>query len=152
MSAGYLVDTSVVSWYLEREARTRHPTLVNWLDDLIPREGLCISAVTMYELRRGVEGLLREGQGARKAARIENLLREATIFGLDERGFVGWRLAADLWVNCKRHQPSVVLEEGDLLIVATALMHDRQLVTVDSKLQARLKALGYGTLLHLPPA
>ena len=40
MSAGYLVDTSVVSWYLEREARTRHPSLTNWLDDLIPREGL----------------------------------------------------------------------------------------------------------------
>jgi len=89
-----------------------------------------------------VEGLLRQGQGARKAARIENLLREATVLGLDEHGFVGWRLAADLWANCKHHQPSVVLSEGDLLIVATALMHDRQLVTVDLNLQARLKALG----------
>ncbi|HJX66972.1 MAG TPA: type II toxin-antitoxin system VapC family toxin [Polyangia bacterium] len=149
MSTGYLVDTSVVSWYLEREARTRHPTLVSWLDDLIPREGLCISAVTLYDLRRGVEGLLREGQGARKAARVENLLRETTILGLDERGFAGWRLAADLWANCKHHQPSVVLSEGDLLIAATALMHDRQLVTVDVNLQARLKAIGHEGLLHL---
>jgi len=39
MSAGYLVDTSVVSWYLEREARTRHPTLINWLDDLYRAKG-----------------------------------------------------------------------------------------------------------------
>jgi len=127
---GYLVDTSVVSWYLEREARTRHPTLINWLDDLLPREGLCISAVTCTSFD-GEWKTLAARQGARKAARIENLLREATVLGLDEHGFVGWRLAADLWANCKHHQPSVVLSEGDLLIVATALMHDRQLVTVD---------------------
>jgi predicted nucleic acid-binding protein len=152
MSAGFLVDTSVVSWYLDRHARARHPSLVNWLDDLIPREGLCISAVSLYELKRGVEGLLRQGQGSRKAARIEMLLREATILGLDERGFTGWRVAADLWANCKQHEPSVVLSEGDLLIVATALTHDRQLVTVDSNLQARLKVIGHEGLLHVLPA
>jgi hypothetical protein len=99
-----------------------------------------------------VEGLLRQGQGSRKAARIEMLLREATILGLDERGFTGWRVAADLWANCKHHEPSVVLSEGDLLIVATALTHDRQLVTVDSNLQASLKVIGYESLLHVLPA
>jgi len=81
MSAGFLLDTSEVSWHLDRHASARHPSLVNWLDDLIPREGLCLSAVSLYELKRGVEGLLRQGQGSRKAARIEMLLREATILG-----------------------------------------------------------------------
>jgi len=36
--------------------------------------------------------------------------------------------------------------------VATALTHDRQLVTVDSNLQARLKVIGYESLLHVLPA
>ena len=80
------------------------------------------------------------------------LLRESTILGLDERGFAGWRIAADLWANCRRHQPSVVLSEGDLLIVATSLMHDRRLVTVDMKLQAGLRSLGLGGVLHILPA
>jgi predicted nucleic acid-binding protein len=151
MSVGFLVDTSVVSWYLDRHARTRHPALVGWLDDLISREGLCISAVSLYELKRGVEGLLRQGEGSRKAARIEMLLREATILGLDERGFAGWRVAADLWASSRQHEPSVVLSEGDLLIVATALMHDRQLVTVDRNLQTRLRTLGHHGLLHVLP-
>jgi predicted nucleic acid-binding protein len=107
MSAGFLVDTSVVSWYLDRHARARHPSLVNWLDDLIPREGLCISAVSLYELKRGVERPLRHGRGSRKAARIEMLLREATILGLDERGFAGWRVAAVLWPTANTTSPAL---------------------------------------------
>ena len=43
-----LVDTSVISWYLRRDAKTRHRALVDWLEDQFERDGLHISAVTIF--------------------------------------------------------------------------------------------------------
>jgi predicted nucleic acid-binding protein len=137
-----LVDTSVVSWYLRRDARAQYPHLVEWLDAVIAEDGLHISSVSLYELRRGIGELRARGQGARKAARVELLLREATVVGLDAGDHLGWKIAADLWVKCRTHKPAIVLSEGDLLITATALAHNRALVTVDENLRSRLKQLG----------
>jgi predicted nucleic acid-binding protein len=150
MTPSVLVDTSVVSWYLRRDARTEHPRLVEWLDGVIGKDGLHISAVTLYELRRGIGELRSRGQGTRKAARVESLVRQATILGLDAADYLGWKIAADLWAKCRAQTPPVTLSDGDLLITATALAHNRVLVTVDEKLRSRLKELGLHGALHEP--
>ena len=150
MNPPVLVDTSVVSWYISRNARTDYPRLVEWLDDVITSDGLNISAVTLYELRRGIGELRARGQGTRKAARVEQILRQATILGLDPANHLGWKIAADLWAKGRTLTPSVVFSDGDILITATALAHNRVLATVDEKLRARLKELGLqGTLYEL---
>lgn len=148
MNPPVVVDTSVVSWYLRRDARTAYPRLVEWLDDVIAKDGLHISAVTLYELRRGVGELRARGQGARKAARVEQILRRATVLGLDATDHLGWKIAADLWIKGRTQSPALVFSDGDLLIAATALAHRRALATVDENLRSRLRDLGLQSALH----
>ena len=148
MSPPVLVDTSVVSWYLRRDARTEYPRLVEWLDDVIAKDGLHISSLTLYEIRRGIGELRASGQGARKAARVELILRQATILGLDATDHLGWKIAADLWAKGRSQTPALLFSDGDLLITATALAHNRLLATVDEKLRSGLKALGLQAALH----
>jgi predicted nucleic acid-binding protein len=151
MTPPLLVDTSVISWYLSRDAQSRHRELVEWFDEELARAGLHISAVTMYELRRGVAELLNRGQGTRKAARVEMILRQATVYGLDGSDYLGWKIAADLWARANAHKPSIAFSDGDLLITATAIAHGRALVTVDEKLRRVLKALNLGTVAYELP-
>ncbi len=152
MNPPVLVDTSVISWYLRRDARTQHPILVDWIDRAFARDGLHISAVTIYELRRGIAELMNRGQGTRKAARIEMLLRQATVHGLDANDNLGWKLAADLWAKASACKPALVFSDGDLLITATAIAHSRALVTVDEKLRTLLKRLNLHAALHEIPS
>jgi toxin FitB len=151
MTPPVLVDTNVVSWYLRRDARARHPSLVKWIEEEFARDGLHISSVTIYELRRGLAELQLQGQGARKAARIEWLLRQATVHGLDANDYLGWKVAADLWAKARASVPSITISEGDLLITATAVAHGRALVTVDEKLRDLLKRLNLSSVLHEAP-
>ena len=148
MTPPVLVDTSVVSWYLHRDARTRHPVLVEWIEKEFRRDGLHISSVTIYELRRGLAELQLRGQGTRKTARVEWLLRQAIVHGLDAFDNLGWKLAADLWAKARASSPAEILSEGDLLITATALAHGRALVTVDDKLRHQLKRLTLSSVLY----
>jgi predicted nucleic acid-binding protein len=139
----------VVSWYLDRDARTRYPGLVQWLEHEIRRDGLHISSVTIYELKRGVAELLLRGEGTRKAARIERIVREAAVHGLDANDNLGWKVAADIWA--KARASGEALSEGDLLITATAIAHGRSLVTVDDKLRTQLTRLSMNSVLHDAP-
>ena len=66
MSTGFLVDTSVVSWYLDRHARVRHPSLVTWLDvKVMVCNPLIFQQFTTirYALRCIVETFEAEGLG-----------------------------------------------------------------------------------------
>jgi hypothetical protein len=58
-----LVDSNVVSRFLHRDAEKRYPKLSELVWELILVDGLAISFVTQFELRRGVEDLVRRGQG-----------------------------------------------------------------------------------------
>ena len=74
-----LIDTNIVSAYLKREAEERYPRLFATVTDLLATEGLSISFVTRYELRRGIEKLLRRGEGRRKLVALEKILDLAEI-------------------------------------------------------------------------
>jgi len=137
-----LLDTNVVSTYLKPDAKKRFPELVSRVDQIVAEEGLTISAVTLYELRRGLLDLELRGQGRSARVRTEKLLRIAYPLGLDHLDFTGWDRAAELWARGRRVKPAVVFEEGDLLIAATALAHGRTLVTCEARLRDGLIASG----------
>jgi hypothetical protein len=63
MSTGFLVDTSVVSWYLDRHARARHPSLVTWLDVKVMVRNPLIFQQFTTALRCIVETFEAEGLG-----------------------------------------------------------------------------------------
>ena len=146
-----LLDTNVVSALIDPRARSRAPALVDAAEEIVKSEGLTIAATTVYELRRGLRKLLASGQGRRKAARLEKLLRSAYVLGLDDRAFAGWDVAADLWARAQRAAPAVTFEEGDLLIAATALHHGRTLVTSEERLVSALSRIGHPDLSRLLP-
>jgi predicted nucleic acid-binding protein len=104
---------------------------------------LVIPTFVLYEARRGLEELKLRGEGKKKIARFDRLLRGATILGLDANN--GWFLAANLWAGNKAKGANI--QEGDLLVVATALLHNRKLVTADQPLIEGMRTLGLDRIL-----
>jgi predicted nucleic acid-binding protein len=60
-----LLDTCVVSAFL-KTGRTTSPKLREFVSALLGGEGFAIAFVTQWELRRGIEELVRRGEGRRK--------------------------------------------------------------------------------------
>jgi predicted nucleic acid-binding protein len=145
----WLVDTNILSHYIRREAPQEYPKLVTWLDGVIRGQGLTISAVTLYELRRGIKAAQLDGKSRRKAVRLEMLLRSADVLGLDTGQFAGWNIAADLWAHARTAIPGSVFSEADFLIFATAQVHGRKLATADRRLWERLREIGQGVGVQL---
>lgn len=139
---GWLVDTNVLSLYIRPNAPKEYPGLVSWLSERIRAGDLAISAVTLFELRRGIISELLRGKSRRKAARLELLLRSMFVLGLDAHDFAAWRVAAEVWAEANAHEPSVVLADADLLIFATAVANDCRLATADRRFVDRMRELG----------
>jgi predicted nucleic acid-binding protein len=124
-----VLDTCVLSSFAHPQAPQHWPCL-NERVGAILLDGLTLSHVTVYELRRGLEeerirAALRNDESGRihavrKRAVIEKLIEDSEVLGLDESAGAGWELAADLCVKARTHSPSITLEEADLLIAATA--------------------------------
>jgi predicted nucleic acid-binding protein len=140
-----LVDTNVVSMFLHREVETRYPKLHQVVWDLILGEGLAISFVTLFELRRGIEDLIRRGQGRRKLVRLEKFLLSVEVLGLDSAGGGGWNLAARFWADARAQKPAIVFSDADLLIAATAAFHGREFLTCEPGLADGLDRIGFPT-------
>jgi hypothetical protein len=54
-------DTNLVSVWINPRDATRYPKAFAFVDELLVAQRLSISVMTQYELRRGVEKLLRQG-------------------------------------------------------------------------------------------
>lgn len=148
-----LLDTSVVSNFLDQRAAERYPKLVEFVTTTTRGSGMFIAFVTQYEIRRGLEVLRRRRQGRRKMVSVERFLDTVVVLGLDERSGEGWNVAARLWAEAKVQEPSVVMSEGDLLIAATALFHGHALATSDERLARALAKVRFAMPVHVvPPA
>lgn len=119
MSAGYLLDTNVIS---ETRKTQAHPKVLSFLSSL-PRGSLYLSVLTLGELRRGI---------AKRAATDPATARSLSAWaeGL-EISFADRILPIDsgvarLWgeLSAQRSLPVV-----DTLLAATALTHKLVLVT-----------------------
>lgn len=152
MSVAYLFDTCAVQRYLDARAQQGAPGIRARVEEAMAASGgLYISAVTAFEIRRGLEVLAREGKGRRKRRLAELFLRDAVILELGDRGGAAWRVGIRLYADGQLHKPAITLSDGDLLIAATAIAHERILVTADRRLYENLARLGYGESAELLP-
>jgi predicted nucleic acid-binding protein len=144
-----LLDTNIVSVFLKREGRTKTPKLFEFVRNQLAVDGLAVSYVTQFELRRGIEGLVRRGEGRRKLVAFEKFMERVQVLGLDAGGGEGWNLAARLWAEGRAVKPAVVLADADLLIAATAALHGHEFATAEVGLADGLRKLAFPVAVHL---
>jgi len=116
----WLVDTNVISEV--RKGTRCHPAVAAWWADVADRD-LFLSALTLGEIRKGVEGV--RPRDPAKAAALEGWLAEvAEAFGPRVLGVDA--AVAEAWgrMSAIRSIPVV-----DALLAATARVHDLVLVT-----------------------
>lgn len=143
-----LLDTNVVSAFLKPGAEQRSPKLVAFVRQHLATQNLTISAFTEFELRRGVEELVLKGQGQKRLITLLKFIDRCDVLGLDASG--GWAHAARLWAKGRAHTPSIVLDDADLLIAATAAFHQRPFATSDVKLVENLTAIEFTDVALVP--
>lgn len=135
----YLLDTNALNTLYDPRMAERAPRLLAAVQERMGLdEELALPAFVVYEARRGLEELKLHKQGQKKFIRFDLLLRTATILGLDQNN--GWLVAAKYWARNKAM--GLNIQEGDLLVAATAVVHQRKLVTADQPLIAGMRALG----------
>ena len=78
-----LLDTNVVSAFLRGDARKKTPKLFEFVADQLTADGLTVSFVTQFELRRGIEELVRRNEGRRKLVAFEKFIERVQTLGLD---------------------------------------------------------------------
>lgn len=145
----FLFDTNAVQILIDPR---RSPALVAAVEERVRESGLVISAVTAFELRRGIRVLRLRGEGRRKETNVERLIRSADVLGLDSPAPAPWTTAADLYARGRVMTPAVIVDDADLLIAATALHYSRTLVTTDGRLAKNLEVIGAGPEVVLLPA
>ena len=121
MSAGFLLDTNVVS---ETFRPRPHPKILSFLEMIrASRTRVCISVLTLGELRKGVAAReMRDSEGAsRLALWVDETEADFAndILPID-------RAIARLWGELSAERPLPVI---DTLIASTALVHSLTLVT-----------------------
>jgi predicted nucleic acid-binding protein len=146
-----LLDTNIVSAFLRRDARKRTPKLFEFVAALLSADGLAISYVTQFELRRGMEQLVRRGEGRRKLVDFEKFLERVQVLGLDGALGEGWNLAARLWAEGRAQKPALVVTDADLLMATTAAFHGHELATADAGLAEGLRRLAFPVGVTLVP-
>ena len=121
--AVYLIDTDAVSEL--RKGGAANPGVASYFADAARRDvPLYLSAVTIGELRRGVE-LVRHRGDAHQAGLLERWLDRITVdYGDNILPFDAG--IADLWGRLRVPHPETPLEQQ---IAATALLFDLTIVT-----------------------
>ena len=123
----YLLDTNVVSELRKVGDGKADANVVAWAGAQ-DTASLCISAITILELERGILGVQRRdaAQGARLRAWLENQVRPA---------FVGRILSIDdaIATRCAHLHIPDRRNEADALIAATALVLGLTVVTRNIK-------------------
>jgi predicted nucleic acid-binding protein len=136
-----LFDTNMLSCYLEPRARARNPTAAQLVEDSLNADGLYISSVTKYEMRRGVRKLRLAGEGIRKEAAVERLLDAAYLVSPDGGGGTTWDVAAALWAVASTN--GIPIGDADLIIASTAMANGMEFVTTDARLVEKLEQVGF---------
>lgn len=144
-----LLDTDIVSAFLKRDAQKRTPTLFAFVTAVLAAEGLAVSYVTQFELRRGMEELGRRGQGRSKLVNFEKFMERVQVLGLDAASGEGWNLASRLWADGRCLKPARVFTDADLLNASTAAFHGQEFATSDVGLAEGLGLLAFPVAVRL---
>ena len=114
----YLLDTNVVS---ELRRRRPHGAVLNWITE-VPAEQLFLSAVTVGEIKAGIE-ITREQDSAKAEeleAWLDRVLATYGVLPMDASAFREWARLM--------HRRSDTIAE-DAMIAATAIVHRLTVVT-----------------------
>ena len=117
----FLLDTNIISEV--RRGRRADPNVLHWYAE-VPESQLFISALTVGEVRRGIE-LARRRRDVDQAGMLESWLGEV-VQRFSDRILMVDTLVADTWGRMSAARPVPVI---DGLLAATALVHDLVLVT-----------------------
>jgi len=145
-----LLDTNIVSLFLGSDAQKRTPKLFQFVAAQLSAEGLAISHLTQFELRRGIEELVRRGQGRRKLVSFEKFMERVEVLGLMEAAARAG-ISPRLWAGGRSEKPARVFADADLLIAATAAFHGHEFATSDVGLAEGLRQLAFPVAVHLVP-
>ena len=142
-----MLDTNIVSAFLKADAHQKTPRLFEFVTTQLTTEGLAIAYMTQFELRRGIEELVRRGQGRRKLVDFDKFMERVHVLGLDAAMGEGWNLAARLWAEGRLK--GRVFADADLLIAATAASHGHEFATSDIGLAECLRQLAFPVSVRL---
>ena len=124
---GFLLDTNILSEF----ARIGQPNqnVDHWIRET-PEESLFASVLTFAEIRRGVE-LLPAGK---RRTQLEEW-QDDLIESFSTRMFPVTKAVADRWavLSAQAQHQGITLANFDGLIAATAIEHDKTLVTRNVK-------------------
>ncbi|BAZ81437.1 type II toxin-antitoxin system VapC family toxin [Sphaerospermopsis kisseleviana CS-549] len=119
---GYLLDTNIVSAILKE-----NPKANNRLKMLNRQnEQVFISAMTYYEIERGLLAV----KAVRKLSDFENWVKKYQVLLLDDMAI--FKKASEIYADLK--QRGLPIQDADIFIAATAIIHDLTLVSHDSDL------------------
>jgi tRNA(fMet)-specific endonuclease VapC len=125
---GYLLDTNIVSAIFKN-----NPKVIIELDKLRTQgEKVFISGMTYYEIQRGFLAV----KATRKLINLENLCNEYKILLLDDMAI--FQKASEIYADLK--QRGLPIQDADIFIAATAIIHNLIVVSHDSDL-LRIKQL-----------
>ena len=127
---GTLIDTSVLI-AAERGQLDLSALLTTYAD-----ESFGLSAITATELLHGVHRAKTAAQRSRREAFVEGLLAQIPILPF---GLIAARIHARVWAQLTSQ--GVTIGAHDLLIAATALAIDWQIVTCDERSFPRIPGL-----------
>lgn len=119
----YLLDTCVLSELVKPRP---DPSLIAWVDQQDESE-LCLSVLTLGELRKGVEGLDDGRKRSRLAQWLEHELKPRfadRLLGVDADVAERWGI-----VSAQARKKGMAVPVIDGLIAATALVHGLTVVT-----------------------
>src|SRR5437016_2220115 len=116
-----LLDTDILSELLKQHDPTVQARAETYFRD---HSQIAVSAITCYQILRW----LREPRKAERLAQFDAMLRQQIVLDVD---LPVLDRAADLWIEARAAgQPR---EDVDLVIAATAVIHDLTLVTANIK-------------------
>ncbi|MBA3922597.1 MAG: type II toxin-antitoxin system VapC family toxin [Nostocaceae cyanobacterium] len=116
----YLIDTNIVTYILKN-----NQTIINKLDKVTELgEEVFISCITYYEIKRGLLAV----NATKQLDAFAELCSEFIILFLDDIAIIerACEIHADLKIN------GTPIQDADVLIAATAITHDLNLVSNDS--------------------
>lgn len=124
----YCLDTNVISAVIDGDEIVKK----RWLQAKAEHYGLSISAMTYYEVQRGLD----LPQRARKYGIFRSLLAKTQVLMPD---LATYDVAAEIYQDLKRN--GKLIEDADIIIAATAMRFGAVLMTRNDKHMKRITGL-----------
>lgn len=124
----YCLDTNVISAVIDGDAAV----MGRWIETRRAGHGLALSAMTYYEVKRGLDLPRR----ARKYAAFQGIVQQTQMLMPD---LATYDVAAEIYQDLK--QQGQLIEDADIIIAATALSFGAVLVTRNLSHMNRVRSL-----------